>query len=438
MKPLRLLLLVVLLLPSAPAAGLPAGRQAGQGAKRLTLPNGLRIVLKPNLSTEVVAIDLLLDISAFDEAPEQRGIRSLVQRLLLRGTSLQSGAEMARRLAAAGGIADTTLSLDYVEIYAIVPADGLELALALLAEAVQHPAFQPEEIAKQKLAADQLARSAKEDPFQATYLAFRRALYRDHPYGSPTLGDARSLAALTRQDLLDFHARHYRPNRAVLAICGSFGQAQALRAIRPEFSEWIRGDPAPPRQQDLPSLTCSEVVARELPVNRAHLLLGFPAPAANQPGYSALQVLDSILSGGASARLPSALRDRLGLVYDTSSFYPTLAATSHLAIHAVTQPQLLDTVKAAIIETLSALSQEPVPPEELTRAKRYLLGSYALSHQRMKDQAYALAWYEILGLGCDFGERYADSIQAVTPPDVQQAAQALLRRFVLAVTMPTV
>lgn len=437
MRHLQLLLILFLLFCHTPALGLPAGRQAGQSAKRLTLPNGLRVIVNPNCSTEVVAIDLLLDVSAFDEPADRNGIRCLVQRLLLRGTRSESGDEMSRRLAAAGGMIDTTVGLDYLEIYSLVPADGFEVALALLADAVQHPAFSPEEITKQKLAAQKLAQTATENPFQETYLAFRRALYRDHPYGRPTFGDWRLLAEVTRDDLLNFYAQHYRPNRAVLAICGCVGQAQAMKAVRQRFGDWIPGEPSPPRRKPVAPLTCSEVVARELPISRAHLILGFGAPAADEPGYFAIQVLDSLLSGGASARLPRILREELGLVYDTSSFYPTLTASSHLALHAVTQPHLLDTVKAAMIEILTTLTQEAVAPEELTRAKRYLLGSYALSHQRMKDQAYALAWYEILGLGTDFEERYADSIQAVTPFEVQQAAQVVLHRFVLAVTMPT-
>jgi predicted Zn-dependent peptidase len=72
----------------------------------------------------------------------------------------------------------------------------------------------------------------------------------------------------------------------------------------------------------------------------------------------------------------------------------------------------------------------------MDQAKRYLAGAYLLGHQRMKDQAYALAWYEILGLGTGFEQVYLESVQAVTPQEVQEAARSVLRRFVLAVTLP--
>ena len=425
----RWLVLPLLLLTGAPN---PA---SAAPAQRFTLPNGLRVVLKSNWSTDVVAIELLLDVSAEDEPPSQQGLRYLVQRLLLRGTTRETGVSMARRLSAVGGIADTTVGLDYVESYALVPADGFETAVELLADAVRHPAFSPEEVEKQKTGAQELARAARDEPFQETYLAFRQSLYRSHPYSALTLGTPSLLASISRDDILQFHREHYLPNRAVIAICGGVGETRALRSLRRAFGDWPEG-PSKPRTA-LPTLPlrASEVTARERPLRRAHLILGFPAPAADEPGYYVVQVIDSLLSGGATSRLPRKLREELGLVYTASSFYPTLARDSHFGIYAVVEPHHLDTIKSAILDLLDDLARRPVSPEELTRAKTYLLGSYALSHQRTKEQAYSLAWYEILGLG--FEDRYADAIQSVTPEQVQETADRILRRFVLAVTLPT-
>jgi zinc protease len=428
MKCYRALPALLCLLATAPA---PA-----EAARRLTLPNDLRVVAQSSLSTDIVAIDLLLDVSALDEPPDQAGVRYLVQRLLLRGTTHRSGDAMARQLAAVGGVMDTSVGLDYVEIYALVPADGFDVALTLLADAVRNPAFLPEEIAGQKVAARQAAQAARDDPFQETYLAFREALYGDHPYARPTFGDARGLAALTRQDLTAFHAQHYRPNSAALAICGGVGEVRATRAASEAFGDWASGSLPLRQRPDATRLTASLIAARELPVRRAHLILGFASPPVGDPDYYALQVIDSLLSAGASSRLPQHLREDLGLVYHVSSFYPTLAASSHFAIYAATAPHQLLAVKSAVLRALTRLIEEPVPPDELTRAKRYLLGSYALSHQRMKDQAYALAWYETLGLSGDFAEQYAAGVQAVTAADVQRAASAVFTRFALAVTMP--
>ncbi len=422
--------IVVLLLLSVPCAGW------GAEAKRLTLPNDLRVVLKPNWSTEVVAIELLLDVSAEDEARGQEGIRYLVQRLLLRGTARESGVAMGRRLAGVGGVVDATIGLDYVEIYALVPADGFEVALELLAQAVLRPAFSPEEVESQKERAEEMAAAARQEPFQETYYAFRECLYRSHPYGGLTLGFAGSVADISREDIVAFHRTHYGANRAVVAICGGVGQVRAMRAVRRNFGDWAPTPPPQRRSHTTPRLKLSEVTARERHLGRAHLIMGFPAPAVREPDYYAMQVIDTILGGGATARLPRKLREELGLVYTVSSFYPTLAHQSHVAIYAVTEQQHIGRVKSGVVELLTALTREEVSQEELERAKTYLLGSYALSHQRMKDQAYALAWYEILGMGVEFEERYREGVQSVTAEQVLEAAGSFFRRFVLSVTIP--
>lgn len=425
----RWLWLIVLALVTARPA-------AADRLRRIEMPNQMTVVVESDPTTAVVAADLMLRVSVADEPEDQRGIRALVQRLLLRGTEMDSGDGVVRRLAQVGAYMDVGVGLDYVEIYVVSPADGFEVALKALSEVVRHPAFPPQEFETQKESLVRSAQPGARDPFQEVYAAFRRELYGTHPYASPTDGDPETLDSLTREQVASFHARWYRPQNAVLAVCGGVSEARVARAVRREFGDWHPG-PRTARKVEPPEpLSASQVVVRELPVGRLYLILGFPAPAAGEEAYYAVQVLDSLLSGRNTARLPSLVRDRLGIAYQVSSFYPTLAHQSHLAVYLVTDPDRLSQAKQAVLEVLRGILSRPPSAEELDLAKRYLRGSYLLGHQRVKDQAYALAWYEVLGLGADFGERYLSAVQAVTPQDVQNAARSVLRRFVLAVGLP--
>ncbi len=425
----KVLLTLALLLLAAPVQA--------ERVKRLTLPNGLRVVLKPSSTTDIVAIELLLDIASEDEPSDRLGIRYLTQRLLLRGSVNASGESIIKRLAEEGAVFDTSLGLDYVEVYALTPEDGFETTLGALADSVINPAFTLEEVEKQRAEAQTVARATRDDPFQETYLAFRETLYGWHPYGVPTLGGPGSLASINREELLFFHREHYVANRAVLAVCGGVGEARALKAIREAFGGWSAGWPKVRLELPSISLINSEVVARERLTQQAHLIIGFPAPAVQEEGYYALQVLDCVLGGGSSSRLPHKLREELGLVYSVSTFYPTLAGESHFGIYAITEPEHLEGVKQATLAVLTDLIANPISEEELARAKAYLLGSYALSHQRMKEQAYTLAWYEILGLGIEFEDRYYEGIRGVTAAQIQTTASSLFQHFVLAVTLPS-
>lgn len=423
----RWLLLLVLMWAANPVTA---------AATRITLPNGCRVIVAPHSSTEVVAIELLLGISAADERPDQIGLRYLTQRLLLRGTTAESGEAIAHRLAAVGGVAEATIGLDYVELYALVPVDGFETALDIIAQAVQNPALDPAEVERQRAEAIAVAQAAAEDGFQATYLALREALYPWHPYGALTYGSPATLASLTPEDVMAFHAAQYLPNRAVLAVVGGIGAGRALKAVKAAFGDWAVSLPPATVLPVPPRLSQPDLVVRERKVKQLHVMLGFPAPAASEEDYYAGQVLDAILGGGISGRLQQRLRDELGLVYQASTFPPTLAGRSHFVLYAVSEPEQLATVQEAMLELVRQLQEKPVSAEELARAKSYLLGSYALSHQRMKDRAYALAWYETLGIGMDFEDRYRAEIAAVTSKRLQEAAQTIFGPSVLAVTYP--
>lgn len=413
---------------------------AGQGwaAEWEVLDNGLRVVVVSDPNTDVMTAEMLLPISVADEPEDKQGIRYLMQRMLLRGTTTESGDAMGEKLSAVGGVVGVNVGLDYVEIYVQAPVEGFELALGLLAEAVRLPAFLPEEVEREKRSARMGVKAAVEDPFQKTYQAFREALYGDRPYGRWVLGRAKGLEAVTRDDLVELHREHYRPVRAVLAIAGGVDTGRAIRAAQKAFGDWRSGngrEGGSPGRAD--PLAWSEVAARELPTSRAHLVLGFPAPAVGEPHYYAMQVIDSLLGGGSTARLPRALRDETGLAYQVSSFHPTLVGGSHFGIYVVTEEGSVGEMKAAILRELERLQQETAPPAELARAKQYLLGSYALSRQESRTQAYSAAWYELLGLGPEFDRQYREAVNAVTAQQVQETAQELIHHFVLALTMPS-
>jgi len=410
------------------------------GTSREVLPNGLRVLLVPSASTEVMAATMLLAIPVSADPPDKLGLRYLTHRLLLRGTTRETGEAMGERLAAVGGTVSVNCALDYLEITVRAPSDGLEVALDLLAQAVQSPAFLPEEVEREKTRAIAAARAARDDPFQCTYQALREELYGKEAYGRWALGEPECLRRLTREDVAAFYRRHYRPEAAVLAIAGGIEAVSAGGAVRLRFGAW-RGPAerrATPARATGEPLASSQITARERPTARLHLMLGFPAPAVATQGYYAMQVIDSLLGGGSTARLPKALREQAGLAYEVSSFYPTLAGDSHFAIYAVVDEDALREAKQAILAQLTRLREEPVSAEELAHAKRYLLGVYALSRQESRRQAYSAAWHELLGCPPDFAALYQEKLNAVTAEEVQDTARTLIHHFILALTAPSV
>ncbi len=148
-------------------------------------------------------------------------------------------------------------------------------------------------------------------------------------------------------------------------------------------------------------------------------------------------MIDSLLTGGSTGRLTKALRDQAGLVYDVTSFYPTLRGESHFGLYAVTDDGCLGDVKKEVITQLNRLRDQPVPPEELAHAKRALLGAYVLSQQEVSPQATSAAWYELIGCPPEFAATYQARVRGVTAEEVQATARELMHNFILVVTAPS-
>jgi predicted Zn-dependent peptidase len=417
------------------AAG-PDDEPGGLAASKHPLPNGLRVVIKPNPRGDIVALDLLVGASAAAEPEQLAGLRQLTQQLLLRGTQLHSGDELADYLEGLGASLDVAVGLDYVEVFALAPASAFAPVCRCLAEVVSRPLFDPGQLESQREAALQFASSLEDDPFQSAYLLMRQTLYGDHPYGRAPAGTPPSLARISRQDLLDFYHAYYRPNNAVLGISGNVSLPSALAAAAEAFGEW-QPAPVPAVAAQAPrSLLISRLSVQEKPIRVSYLVVGFLAPGVGEEDYFPLQVAEAVLGGGMSSRLFTELRGRRGLVYEATCFYPTLAARGHFSASAVCQSEDFREVSEALVGEFRRLRENPLSGEELARAKQYLLGSYALAHQRNRQQAYYLAWYELLGVGYQFDQLYPRRIAAVTAEQVRRAAQNCFTRYAQALLLP--
>jgi len=399
---------------------------------RATLPNGLTLIVCPNHLTDLVAVEAMLNVSALDEPGDQAGIRHLLRQLSQRGSRLKRG-----ELEAWGGEVGTEVGLDYVEYNALVVSDGFGAAIKALADMIQLPDFAGADIERLKTDQTDYQEALHKDPFQSAYLLLRKQLYGDFPYGKTTAGEQTSIGNITLDGLKDFHARWYVPNNTTLVVSGNVEPAQAQQIVERSFGKWEK-QPLPERKYAGPApLEDSNVAVEEGEVDNAHMMIGFPAPAAgaNQE-FAAFQLLSSLLGRGMSGRLITSLRDKARVAYDISCFYPTLKQDSHLVVYVVCDAERLEEAKNIVVQEINKLMQEPVGKEELEATKKYAAGQYLLSRQRNRQRAYFLAWYETLGLGFAFEQDYPTLINQVTPEALQDITRKYLSQMAISIILP--
>lgn len=413
----------------------PGSGKAASATLRATLPNGMTVVVRESAGAPVVALTLFVGVGSRDETAERNGVTALLGRTLLKGTRTRSALEVAQAAEDAGGVLESATDQEYSELRARGLGRHWPALLALLHEVATSPGLAATEVERERQALLAQIRGLDDQPFQVANRLLSRALYGTHPYALSAAGELASVTRLGGDDLRGHFETFYTPDRMVLAVSGQVAGEAVLREAAEAFRGSARGAtagalPPPPARPVTPGV-------REIrSTQQTHLLVGFLAPPLGHPDYVPLKVLTAVLGSGMSSRLFRALRDEAGLAYAVGAFYPTRRETSRLVLHIGTAPAHVTQAEAGLQREVARLREEPVPGEELERAKTFLTGSFALDLRTNARQTFYRGFFELMGVGHDYLARYAAEIEAVTAADLERVARRYLTESSTAVVGP--
>ncbi|MBF1999774.1 MAG: insulinase family protein [Synechococcales cyanobacterium M58_A2018_015] len=398
---------------------------------RALLDNGMVVLTVENAAADIVAARLYIRAGGRYEPLEQAGLSHLLSAVITKGTERLSSQEIAERVESVGASLGADAAPDYCLLsLKTVSADFPEM-LALLGELVRSPSFPVEEVELERRLALQGIRSMQEQPFAVANTQLRQILYRNHPYAMPSLGTEATVAELDREALQRYHQTYFRPDNSVISIVGRIPPDDAIALVDRVFGEWqapqFNGQPLPLPHLSLPPvLPQPERAVTVQDTQQAIVMLGYLAASVQEADHIALKLLNTYLGNGLSSRLFVELREKRGLAYDVSAFYPTRLDTSHFVMYIGTAPENAAIALEGLHHEVDRLHRELLTPEELQTAKNKLLGQYALGKQSNAQIAQIFGWYETLNLGVDFDEQFQQSVAAVTAEDIQQAIQRYL------------
>jgi zinc protease len=407
------------------------------------LSNGLKVLLVENPAIPAVAIHASILAGARYEAEEKAGLAIMASRLLDEGTATRTSLEIAEAIESVGGHLEADGSFERTVVGSTVLKKDLDLGLDLVADLLVHPIFPDDYIAKEKTRTLSEIASAKDRPQVIAGWAFNELVYGTHPLHRPSHGYPETVEGIQRRDLIDYHQQFFVPNNAILSIVGDFRIPEILPLIENRFGSWARRPftlpsvPKPSRQTTLREKYIPMPSAQQLNIYLGHL----GVERAN-PDFYALQVLDTILGGGAgfTARIPQRLRDELGLAYTT---YASITSTAGMdpgrfIAYIGTSPDNMKLAIEGLLNEIRRIVAEPVTADELQDAKDYLTGSFVFAFESSSQIARFLVHAEVYGLGFDFIEKYPPLIRAITAEDIARVARQYLdtENYCLAVAGP--
>jgi zinc protease len=289
-----------------------------------------------------------------------------------------------------------------------------------------HPAFEPAEI--EKLRTETLAAlKRREDHLaQKAFELFGQALFEGHPYAFTVMGTERSVQSFDAELLRTTYQRYARPGNAVLSVVGDVDPDALVEAIALRLSDWAGAGPVElPERSAAPEPDVERERSIEKGKQQVHVVIGYPGIALADPDEPALEVLTQVLSGQ-GGRLFLELRDKRSLAYSVTAFSIEGVDPGSFGVYIASAPDKLDESLVGLRAELQRLLNEPFAPDEIDRAKAYLIGSHAISLQHYSAQAAALSLDELYGLGATRFLDYERSIDAVSAEDLVRVARRIV------------
>ena len=390
---------------------------------RKTLPNGLTVIAIENPVADIIASRIFIQAGQGQETPKTAGLLDLLSAVLTKGTATKNALEIAEVVESVGAGFGADAASDYSIVSLKTVSADFESVLALAAEVIQQPSFPQTEIDLERRLILQGLQSIKEQPFSVAYNHLREAIYAGHPYGLTTAQTEDCIASFTQADLQAAHQRYYRPDNVVVTVVGRISPERSVQLIEDYFGNWQSPSTPLPAVSFASIKRATQKIVTVQETNQAFVVIGYLADAVGGADYAALKIISTYLGNGLSSRLFVELREKQGLAYDVSAFYPTRRSQSQFVAYIGTAPQNVPVALAGLRQELTRLKTTPLTAEALQVSKNKILGQYALGKQTNGQIAQTLGWYEMLGLGIEFDEAYQSAIAAVTIEDVQNAAQ---------------
>jgi zinc protease len=417
---------------------------------KLKLSNGLLLLLKEIHTAPLISHWLWYRVGSRDEIPGNTGVSHWVEHMQFKGTPEFPAGVLDKAIAREGGFWNAFTYLDWTTYFETLPANKIDLALRLESDRMQSSNFSPKEVELERTVIISERQGSENEPVFRLGEEVQAAAFRVHNYHHQVIGDLPDLESMGRSDLYAHYRAYYSPNNAVLAVAGDFDSEGMLARLR-QLYESIPAEATPPRRvRPEPLQQGQRQVTVEGPGETIYIQIAYHTPSASHPDFFPLLVVDSLLSGPSSLNIFSG-----GISNKTSRLYRALVETEvavsvsgglqatidpflhsiSIVVHPQSDP---DKAISALDHEIQRLQDQAPDPQEVERAVKQARALFAYGNERITNQAFWMGFSEMIADYAWF-ENYLEKLAAVTPQDVQRAAQTYLRpqNRTLGVYLPT-
>jgi zinc protease len=404
---------------------------------RLELPGGIVLLVRSNPNSPSATLHGFLPAGSLFDPDEKLGLSDFATISLMRGTQSRTFEQIYDSLESVGAHLGFSAGTHTTGFSGRALVEDLPLLFELLADCLCNPVFPGDEV--EKLRTQLLTGLAlrAQDTGEMASLAFDKLVFGEHPYGRPDDGYPETVRAITRQDLVDYHAGCFGPRGLTIAVVGAVEAGYVSEQVARVLGDWSN-----PQQPPLPGLPevrpLKSTLRQHIPLagkSQTDLMVGVLGPVRRAPDYMAASLGNSVLGQfGMMGRIGDVVREQSGLAYYASSSLSAGTGPGTWEVSAGVNPANLEKALDLIMAELRLFTEKGVSSEELQDSQDNFVGHLPLSMESNAGVANALINIERHNLGLDYYRRYEDLVRAVTPEMVLEAARNYIHPEALVIT----
>ena len=385
--------------------------------------NGLRLLTESMPGARSVSLGVWLTRGSRHERAAHSGIAHLVEHMLFKGTATRSAQDIAQEIDSIGGQLDAFTAKECASYYVKVLDEHLPRAVDVLSDLLLRPAFDPEEVAREKKVVLEEIKMVEDTPDELVHELFTQRFWSGHPLGRPILGVPATVGPIDSATLRDYFSRVYTAGNLVIAAAGNVEHDAVRNLVAEAFADLPANGETVPLT---PPTAVPGLTVRDKAIEQCHVCLGVDGYPQRHDDRYVCYLLNIVLGGSMSSRLFQNIRERRGLAYAVNSGMVSYHDGGALTIYAGCDADAVREVVDLVVAELRDLRDNLVPEEELRRAQDHLKGSLVLSLESSSSRMSHMARQQMY-----FGRQFTledtlRGVEAVTREDVRRVARDLL------------
>lgn len=407
-----------------------SSRNKAKKINKTTLANGIRVLTEEMPDVESSSIGIWVSTGSRNETKRVNGVSHFIEHLLFKGTKKRTALDISKEIESVGGILNAFTGRESTCFYVKVLNKDLPLAIDLLSDIFMNSVFDAGEMNKERQVVLQEIKMVDDTPDDLIHDIFAERIWKGQALGWSILGDAPTIKAMKRDDVMAYFNEHYRSRGVFVTAAGGFKHVKVVEMLAKSFKRF-KITANPDNQSSPVAIPGARLIKKDL--EQVHVCIGVPTTQLSHPDRYKIFLVNTLLGSGMSSRLFQEVREKRGLAYSVYSYLNLCRDTGALIAYAGTSKESFAEVVRLIIREFTKLGKG-VSKAELTSAKEQVKGGMLLGLETSDSRMTKLARDEMyFGRNVPVKEITA-GIDAVTQKDIAETAKKLFAHKKMTIT----